>query len=198
MVSLKCGLKDGKKYSGHWARKCRGYTQYDKWWSKANNTSNTRDYQTCKSSKKAKIYKKNGWSSQYKTLDGEPSYCWGSIVAYKNTAAGTFNGYIRECAAGGKYEFTGSMPSANPNDDLDRKRRELAELKARRAAEEEARRKAEAEAEARERRRRSAFALPLKSRQKSVGSLKPKRGGKPRKKRVKAEAEKTALGTFKS
>lgn len=196
---IKMRTKDGKKYSGHWARKCRGYTEYDKWWSKANNTSNTRDYQTCKSSKKAKIYKKNGWSSQYKTLDGEPSYCWGSIVAYKNTAAGTFNGYIRECAAGGKYEFTGSMPSANPNDDLDRKRRELAELKARRAAEEEARRKAEAEAEARRKaeEERLRLAAEIEAEKRRLAEAEAMRKAEEEARR-KAEAEKQRLALLKA
>ena len=196
---IKMRTKDGKKYSGHWARKCRGYTEYDKWWSKANNTSNTRDYQTCKSSKKAKIYKKNGWSSQYKTLDGEPSYCWGSIVAYKNTAAGTFNGYIRECAAGGKYEFTGSMPSANPNDDLDRKRRELAELKARRAAEEEARRKAEAEAEARRKaeEERLRLAAEIEAEKRRLAEAEARRKAEEEARR-KAEAEKRRLALLKA
>ena len=41
--------------------------------------------------------------------------------------------------------------------------------------------------------------MPLKSRQKSVGSLKPKRGGKPRKKRAgKAEAERRRLALLKA
>ena len=141
---IRMWTKDGKKYRGHWARKCRGYTAFDKWWSKANNTDNTRDYQTCRSSKKARAYKKNGWSAQYETLDGELSSCWGSIVALKKPSNGTVNGYIKECGVGQAYEFTASMGSADP--ELERKRRELAELKARRAAEEEARRAAEEEA----------------------------------------------------
>ena len=132
---IRMWTKDGKKYSGHWARKCRGYTAFDQWWSKANNTSITRDYQTCYSSKRARAYKKNGWSAQYETLDGQLSSCWGSIVAFKKTSNGTFNGYIKECGIGQAYEFTASMGSVDP--ELERKRRELAELKARRAQEEE-------------------------------------------------------------
>ena len=196
---IKMWTKDGKKYSGRWARKCRGYTQYDKWWSKANNTGNTRDYQTCYSSKKAKIYKKNGWSSKYKTLDGEPSYCWGSIVAYKNATAGTFNGFIRECAVGRKYEFTGSIPSANPDDDLDRKRRELAELKARRAAEEEARRKAEAEAEARRKaeEERLRLAAEIEAEKRRLAEAEARRKAEEEARR-KAEAEKRRLALLKA
>ena len=132
---IRMWTKDGKKYSGHWARKCRGYTAFDQWWSKANNTSITRDYQTCYSSKRARAYKKNGWSAQYETLDGQLSSCWGSIVAFKKTSNGNFNGYIKECGIGQAYEFTASMGSVDP--ELERKRRELAELKARRAQEEE-------------------------------------------------------------
>jgi hypothetical protein len=129
---IRMWTKDGKKYTGHWARKCRGHTAFDRWWSKANNTDNTRDYQTCRRSQK-----------EYETLDGELSSCWGSIVALKRPSNGTFNGYIKECGVGQAYEFTASMGSADP--ELERKRRELAELKAQRAAEEEARRAAERE-----------------------------------------------------
>ena len=145
---IRMWTKDGKKYTGHWARKCRGYTAFDQWWSKTNNTDNTRDYQTCRSSKKARTYKKNGWSAQYQTLDGQPSSCWGSIVAFKKPLNGTFNGYIKECGVGQAYEFTASMGSLDP--ELERKRRELAEIQARRAKEEERlRRAAEIEAEKR-------------------------------------------------
>ena len=196
---IRMRTKDGKKYTGNWARKCRGYTAFDKWWSKAKNTSNKRDYQTCAKSKKAKRYKKNGWSAKYKTLDGELSSCWGSIVAYKNPAAGTFNGYIKECAVGGSYEFTGSIPPTNADDELDRKRRELAELKARRAAEEEARRKAEAEAEARRKaeEERLRLAAELEAEKRRLAEAEARRKAEEEARR-KAEAEKRRLALLKA
>ena len=120
-------------------------------------------------------------------------------MAYKNTAAGTFNGYIRECAAGGKYEFTGSMPSANPNDDLDRKRRELAELKARRAAEEEARRKADAEAEARRKaeEERLRLAAEIEAEKRRLAEAEARRKAEEEARR-KAEAERRRLALLKA
>ena len=69
-------------------------------------------------------------------------------MAFKKPSNGTFNGYIKECGVGQAYEFTASMGSLDSA--LERKRRELAEIQARRAKEEERlRRAAEIEAEKR-------------------------------------------------
>ncbi len=112
---IRLWTEDGKAYHGYWARKCHGYTSYDQWWGKKNNTSVTRDYQTCWSYKDR--IKKKGWSEKYTTLDGSPSWCWASITATRIPEDNTLNGVMEDCSIGvftyKKYGFFANMVGAN-------------------------------------------------------------------------------------